>query len=229
MTKTQTFSGSFDDVHRQVEAWLAKNSGFRLIHRGAPIAVGENVDLRAGVWTITIRYDDAVSIEVPADLFSRCGQALCGTGPDWKAQFGRLLNGIKPDSIDAMTRGNSRIPPGVWGEIAAHLHDRQMMDLATLKAAALYASAAPLARVYSVRNIEFSVTPSVDGRWPRLKFSAKPYNVASWWRYAEDGERRLPDDTVSAVLEFDGEAGQPFVLRGDGPIFYPANMKRADL
>lgn len=227
MTKTQTFSGTFDDVHRQVEAWVARNWAVRLIHRGAPVSAGDNPDPLANTWAITIRYDDATSIDAAADLFSRCGQALCGTGADWKAQFGRLLNGIKPDSIDAMTRGNSRVPPGVWAEIAAHLHDREMMDLATLKAAALYASATPLSRIYKVRNIEFSVTPSVDGHWPRLKFSAKPYNEASWWRYAEDGERKLPDDTVSVVLEFDGVSGQPFMIQGGGPIFYPKNMKRA--
>ena len=227
MTKTQTFSGSLSDVRSQAEDWVASNPSVRLIHYGAPFAVGDKIDLtHSGVWTITIRYDDS-SGDPLADLFARCGQALCGTGPDWKAQFGRMLNGIKPDTIDGMTRGNSRIPSGVWSEIASHLHDRQMLELPALKAAALRASAIPLARTYRVRNIEFSVTPSIDGRWPRVKFSAKPYNEASWWRYAEDGERRLPDDTMSAVLEFDGEAGQPFMVDGQGLIYYPERMKRA--
>lgn len=226
MTKTETFSGSFDDVQRQAAEWVANNSSVRLTHFGAPFAVGDKIDLHDGIWTITIRYDDASGGIAPADVFSRCGQALCGTGPDWKAQFGRLLGGIKPDTIDAMTRGKSRIPPGVWGEIAVHLHDREMLGLAALKAAAIHASLGSLARVYKVRNVEFSVEPSAEGRWPRVKLSAKPYNQVSWWRYAEDDERVLPDDTVSLVLELDGEAGQPFMIGMSGP-FYPPSMKRA--
>lgn len=166
------------------------------------------------------------------DMFMRCGHALCGAGPDWKAQFGRLLGNIKPDSIDAMTKGKSRIPPRVWNEIAVHLHDRIQLDLPGLKAAAVEASAAPFSRVYKVRNIEFSVYPSTDDRWPKLKFADKPYNEAAWWRYAGDYEFQLPDNTISVCLEFDGEMGQPMLIQGGAhlpPGFYPRIMQRSPM
>jgi hypothetical protein len=96
-----------------------------------------------------------------------------------------------------------------------------------LRDGAINESLAPLARVYKVRNIEFSVEPSVDGRWPTLMISNKPYNQVSWWRPVKEYEFRLPDDAVSARLEFDGVAGNPFLLTGIGPIHYPSNMERA--
>ena len=170
---------------------------------------------------------NAQPVLLPSELFTQCGYALCGHGPDWKSRFGQLLGGIKPDKVDAMTKGQSRIPPGIWNEIAVHLHDRAMFDLTVLRDAAIDQSLAPLARVYKVRNIEFSVQPSVDGRWPSLMISNKPYNQISWWRPVKEYEFRLPDDTVSARLEFDGVAGNPFLLMDTGPIYYPANMERA--
>jgi len=164
-----------------------------------------------------------------SDLFTQCGYALCGSGADWKSQFGQLLGGIKPDTIDSMTKGRTRIPPGVWTDIAVHLHDRAMLDLLALRDGAVRESLAPLARVYRVRNIEFSVEPSVDGRWPQLMITNKPFNQfgGSWWRPAGEYEFRLPDDTMSARLEFDGERGQPFMLTGSGPVPHPPSMKRA--
>lgn len=51
-----------------------------------------------------------------ADLFTRCGHALCSDGPKWKEQFGHLL-GIKTNSVDNMSKGTSRVPPGVWERI----------------------------------------------------------------------------------------------------------------
>jgi hypothetical protein len=59
----------------------------------------------------------------PAALFSRCGHALCGAGIDWKRDLGRLL-GIKTDTVDAMAKGASRIPPGIWRDIQGLLQDR---------------------------------------------------------------------------------------------------------
>jgi hypothetical protein len=169
----------------------------------------------------------AQSVLSSSDLFTQCGHALCGHGPDWKARFGQLLGNLKPDKVDAMCKGVSRIPPSLWGLIAVHLHDRGFLDLVALRDRALEASAAPLCRLYTVRNIEFSVEPSIDGRWPVLMISNKPYNQVSWWRPARDYEFRLPDDTTSARLEFDGERGNPFLLAGGGAIFYPPNMLRA--
>jgi hypothetical protein len=162
-----------------------------------------------------------------SEMFTQCGYALCGHGSDWKSRFGQLLGGIKPDKIDAMSKGKSRIPPGIWSEIAVHLHDRALFDLVALRDRAIAESLAPLARVYKVRNIEFGVEPSVDGRWPTLMISNKPYQQVGWWRPVKEYEFRLPDDTLSGRLEFDGVAGDPFLLTGIAPIHYPSNMKRA--
>jgi hypothetical protein len=71
----------------------------------------------------------------PPELFTRCGQFLCGNGRDWKAQFGALLM-IKPDSVDAMTKGDSRVPPGIWREIAQFIQDRER-EAPTLREAIL--------------------------------------------------------------------------------------------
>jgi hypothetical protein len=48
-----------------------------------------------------------------AALFARCGKALYGDGIRWKEQFGTAL-GIGTDSMDAMSKGDTRISPGVW-------------------------------------------------------------------------------------------------------------------
>jgi hypothetical protein len=58
-----------------------------------------------------------------ADLFTRCGQSLCGPGPRWKEQFAGLLQ-IQTNTVDNMSKGTSRIPPGVWMEIGRSLNDR---------------------------------------------------------------------------------------------------------
>jgi hypothetical protein len=71
----------------------------------------------------------------PQQLFVRCGHFLCGTGSDWKAQFGAMLM-IKPDSVDAMSKGASRIPPGIWRDIAGFIQDRER-EAPALKAAVL--------------------------------------------------------------------------------------------
>ncbi len=74
----------------------------------------------------------------PSELFARSGQMLFGTGAEWKAQFGRALKGIKPDSIDAMTKGKSRINPRIWREVATLLQDREAIgNLSMLKLDAL--------------------------------------------------------------------------------------------
>jgi hypothetical protein len=60
----------------------------------------------------------------PAELFTKVGRALCGRGPAWKQQFAAEL-GIRTDSADAMAKGDSRIPPGVWLDIAGLIQDRE--------------------------------------------------------------------------------------------------------
>lgn len=67
----------------------------------------------------------------PADLFTRCGQALCGAGPKWKEQLAEML-GIKTNTVDNMSKGTSRIPQGIWIEISGKLIERQE-ELATLR------------------------------------------------------------------------------------------------
>ena len=62
---------------------------------------------------------------IPGTLFARCGQALCGDGPRWKEQFADLLD-IRTDTVDAMAKGKSRIPPGVWKDL------REIMRLRAL-------------------------------------------------------------------------------------------------
>jgi hypothetical protein len=161
------------------------------------------------------------------DLFTQCGHALCGHGGDWRAKFGQLLGGLKPDRIDAMAKGDSRISPMLWGAIAVHLHDRGYLDLVSLRDLAIEASGVPLCRVYTVRNIEFSVTPSIDGRWPTLRIANLRDNLdTGWWRPVGPYQFRLPDDTMSAMLEFDGECGPPFPIQGGLPVYYPENMVR---
>ena len=50
------------------------------------------------------------------ELFTRCGKALCGDGIRWKEQFAAQL-GIRTDTADAMSKGDVRIPPGVWKDL----------------------------------------------------------------------------------------------------------------
>jgi hypothetical protein len=52
----------------------------------------------------------------PAELFTRCGKALCGDGIRWKEQFAEAL-GIRTDTADAMSKGDTRIPPGLWMDL----------------------------------------------------------------------------------------------------------------
>jgi hypothetical protein len=66
----------------------------------------------------------------PGALFAHCGQALCGDGPRWKEQFADLLD-IRTDTVDAMAKGKSRIPPGVWKDL------REIMRLRALRFADL--------------------------------------------------------------------------------------------
>jgi hypothetical protein len=64
------------------------------------------------------------------ELFTRCGKALCGDGIRWKEQFAAQL-GIRTDTADAMSKGDVRIPPGVWKDL------REIMRLRALNFADL--------------------------------------------------------------------------------------------
>lgn len=67
----------------------------------------------------------------PAELFTRCGEFLCGLGPKWKEQFGTMLD-VRTNTVDNMSKGTSRIPPGIWNEIE-RLIDGRISDLPALK------------------------------------------------------------------------------------------------
>lgn len=74
----------------------------------------------------------------PAQLFSRCGQFLCGPGPKWKEQFAAMLT-IQTNTVDNMSKGTSRVPPGIWIEIAGYIQDREQ-HAGALKVAVLIAA-----------------------------------------------------------------------------------------
>lgn len=61
-----------------------------------------------------------------ARLFIKCAQALVGDVDvvGWKGRIGHLL-GIKNDTIDAFSKGDTRVPPGVWQEIDKLLAERR--------------------------------------------------------------------------------------------------------
>ena len=220
-TSEKTFTGSLAEVRHQASEWLASYPDVILIDEGSPFAVGDQADLyHHAVWQRTIRYEEGAT----GSLFATMGQAAFGE--HFVAPMANVLR-IEKKTVMNMAAGKSRIPPRIWGEIAVLLHDFGKMRLDSLREAAIEASLESLARIYKVRNVEIRVEPAADGRWPRLKFSKTPFNQAGFWQYAAEGERYLPDDACSAVLEFDGEVGHPFIIGGGGPIFYPQNMPRA--
>jgi hypothetical protein len=110
----------------------------------------------------------------PPELFARCGQMLFGSGFDWKSQFGRALNGIRPDTIDAMTKGKSRIPPGVWNEIAELIQDleQRTRDLQTLKEGVADLTNKWPPRIYEwpTDGYKFTVWADADGTYPEVSF-----------------------------------------------------------
>ncbi|MBI2736611.1 MAG: hypothetical protein HYX38_08730 [Rhodospirillales bacterium] len=158
-----------------------------------------------------------------AQLFTRCGHALCGDGPRWKEQFADLL-GMKTNSVDNMSKGSSRIPPGVWKDIASKLHEREAA-LPSLKAAAVKLSREPLSRVYKVRNLEFRVRPAAGGKFPVVEYSREW--PMGWWSALPDDARTLPPDTAAFRVTFDKVAGNPTVVGVDPMVHYPPNMALA--
>lgn len=89
----------------------------------------------------------------PAERFTQCGKLLCGPGPRWKEQFADRL-GLKVNSVDNMSKGVSRIPPGVWRDVhtaLVSLYNIALRDLpALLRDTDGYATEVPQARATTV-------------------------------------------------------------------------------
>jgi hypothetical protein len=66
----------------------------------------------------------------PPDLLAAIGRALHGEA--YKAPLARDLD-MRPDSIDAMSKGTSRVPPGLWRDLW-RLLDRRRANLVDLMA-----------------------------------------------------------------------------------------------
>jgi hypothetical protein len=71
-------------------------------------------------------------------LFTRCGHFLCGGGTRWKEQFAAMLM-VQTNTVDNWHKGTSRVPPGVWREIAGFIQDREN-EAPTLRLSALLES-----------------------------------------------------------------------------------------
>lgn len=68
-----------------------------------------------------------------AELFTRCGQFLCGSGSKWKEQLAGLLQ-IQTNTVDNMSKGTSRIPQTMWMEIGRFVQDRADQSGALIQA-----------------------------------------------------------------------------------------------
>lgn len=68
-----------------------------------------------------------------SELLVRCGHDLFGEGIHWKSQMAQFLE-VKIDTVDAMSKGKSRVPPGVWSEIDTEVRRRQAALLNLLDA-----------------------------------------------------------------------------------------------
>lgn len=130
----------------------------------------------------------------PQHIFARAGQALFGTGQDWKAQFGAALM-IKPDSIDAMTKGKSRIPPGVWNEVADLLLYRGQ-ELSNLRAKVLLAVSASS---FKITMKGFDGTHIVVGTAPSVLYEGTLQACEQW--VADRTAEMLSGGTFAAATE----------------------------
>jgi hypothetical protein len=72
----------------------------------------------------------------PAQLFVACGNAL--HGEEFAAQLSRALM-VDRTTVQKWSTGKSRVPPGVWLELAALIQDREVL-LPELKVAVLEAA-----------------------------------------------------------------------------------------
>lgn len=151
------------------------------------------------------------------DLFMRCGVALCGGDPSWKEQLARLLR-LTTDSVDAMAKGKSRVPPGVWREIAQIFEIREKI-YPIMREAVIEAAGGPRdTRVYEFpKGFRLPVTAKDDGSFPFVEYTT---GVNGNWRLGRwvvlpDDERVLPADAMAYRLRWEGEeAGAPFLVTG---------------
>lgn len=69
----------------------------------------------------------------PSTLFTRCATALFG--PEFVAPLANAL-GIDKNTVGKFRDGKSRVPPGVWRDVAVLMQDREI-ELAVLKVDAI--------------------------------------------------------------------------------------------
>lgn len=88
----------------------------------------------------------------PSELFTRTGVALYGA--EFVAPLARALN-VEPSTVRKMASGKSRIPAGVWLDLAGVIQDRERdaPPLPALREAVLKAMEQPrITNVYSFTN-----------------------------------------------------------------------------
>ena len=132
-----------------------------------------------------------------SETFTAAAQQLCGGGPLWKAQFADLI-GVRPDSVDAWSKGRSRIPPGIWLAISALFFKRRQELPAHLKEVHGFIENPPeYERLYKLpmgRRPEV-VQLKEDGTFPLIQYTR--VNDPNWnkgWTTLADDEREIPSD-----------------------------------
>lgn len=158
--------------------------------------------------------EDHVPLTTP-DFFLRCGVALFGHGPGWKTQLCREF-GIKTESIDAMVAGRSRVPPGVWRDIAKLFEDREKI-YPILRAATLELKDIPdEMRTYQFPGgFEMPVFPRDDGSFPVVEYTegtAGDWQAGPWLPLAND-KRVLPENALGYRFAWGEEKSQAFLIR----------------
>ncbi len=157
-----------------------------------------------------------------AAVFHQCGRALFGE--HYVAPLAAQLR-LKPSNVDDMRKGRSKIPLGIWSEIAAMVHDRER-TLPQLRAAAIALSVMPLTRTYRCADgMSFDVYPDVTGRFPTIEYG-DGYPIG-FWAALPDDVRSLPRQAAAMRLVFNGEQGNITPLHAGKDVFYPPNMKVA--
>jgi len=161
---------------------------------------------------------EPVSGKTP-DLFMRCGMALCGTDHDWKVRFGKMLR-VKTDSIDAMAKGHSRVPPNIWREIAMYFSAWERA-FPILRHAAIEAAGGPLpVRIYEFPGgAKLPIEAKEGGLFPQIEYTTGTNGDwrLGWWAVLPDGERVLPEKSLAYRFRWPGQdepAGPFLVTRG---------------